>query len=212
MGLIEALRYYKDAYANAATKTYHDICVLIKEANDSHIYEDSMVEMIKHFESFEPSPKSDPLGIPTVGYGHVVVGGEPDYPWTEDQAAHILVQELEKRYVPNTRQAWDAKADKHWHNEEFDLLPPWVRAGLVSAVYNVGTSIISNASWPNKTTDAEAANVFYKYSTGKDRASGRRIRLAGLVRRRFCEWKLMTEAEIDFQPTGWREWYNRHKM
>lgn len=212
MNIFDMLSHYKQAYADAIAHSYEQLCVITKEANDSKVYESLMIEMIKHFESFEPTPQPDPLGIPTVGYGHVVTGGEPAYPWTKDQGATILLEELEKRYVPSAKAAWNSKPGKLWRVEEWDLLAPWVRAGIVSAVYNGGPAIITTCSWPQRATDDEAGSYFYKYSTGRDRSTGRRIRLAGLVRRRFCEWHLMTKAELDFEPLGWREWYNTHKL
>ena len=212
MTLLEMLALYRDRYAQVIHGGYEELCHMIKEANDTNMYRELMIEAVKHFEAFEPTPKPDPLGIPTVGYGHVVVGGEPPYPWTENQGAEYLVDELDQRYLPTAKHAWDSKPGKQWRIEEWDLLPPWTRAGLVSAVYNAGSGIITGGSWPTKPTDSEAGNIFYKYSTGRDRATGRRIRLPGLVRRRFFEWKLMTQAEIDFYPAGWQEWYHRHKL
>jgi len=162
-----------------------------------------LVQLVKHYEGFSATAKPDPLGIPTIGYGHVVVGGEPPAPWSERQAAEILAGELVE-YENMARDRWEEKTGQPWQD-----LTESKRAAYTSAVYNAGPTIISSGSWPLKTNPTEAAQAFYSWSTGV--SGGKRIRLAGLVRRRFTEWKLARTGILDFQPAGWQAWYNQHR-
>ena len=51
--------------------------------------------MIKKFEKFMPVPYKDPVGIRTIGYGHVIRYGEVyDEPLTEEEATLILDSDL----------------------------------------------------------------------------------------------------------------------
>ena len=157
----------------------------------------------KPFEQFFPNPYICPAGKRTVGYGHVIRGGEPPFPWTEPQAAEILLNEFIQTYAPKAKLAWNARKDRKFRTEEWDDLPSNIQAALMSAVYNCGPGIISRGSWVAK-PGIQGATSFYSWSRGGGK------RLAGLVRRRFCEWKLATTGEIDLEPAGWREWYNAH--
>lgn len=163
---------------------------------------DLTVDIIKEFEGYEPTPKPDPAGLPTVGYGHLIIEGEilPPFPWSMEEAVTYLIQELFQTYIPNTIDAWERV-----QSTTFESLPGHAKAALVSYVYNMGPDDLYNASWPNR-TGADRKEVYVSYSLdvfGK--------RWPGLVRRRFIEYKLMTTGDFDLQPPGWRDWYDGHK-
>lgn len=157
----------------------------------------------KPFERFYPNPYICPAGKRTVGYGHVIRGGEPPFPWTEPQAAEILMNEFIQTYGPKAEAAWNARKDRKFRSEMWDDLPVRIKGALMSAVYNCGPGIISRGSWVAKPGNGGATS-FYSWSRGGGK------RLSGLVRRRFCEWGLALTGEIDLEPDGWRDWYNSH--
>lgn len=181
-----------------------EIAKVKQQLADHQKMQDWLVLLVKHFEQFYANPYICPAGKRTVGYGHVIVGGEPPFPWTEEQASSILLAELEDDYLPKARTAWDAKSGKVWHTEAWDDLPPQVQAAVVSLVYNAGPGAVTQGSWPLKQGDA-AREAYYGWSKGGGK------RLPGLVRRRFSEWKLAETGELDLQPAGWQEWYESHK-
>lgn len=164
---------------------------------------EAALAIIKPFETFFPNPYICPAGKRTVGYGHVIRGGEPPYPWTEPQAAEILLNELIIKYEPSAETAWNARQDRQFRIEPWDDLPANIQAAIISAVYNCGSGIVSRGSWVAK-PGGRGSESFYSWSNGGGE------RQPGLVRRRFCEWNLALTGAIELQPDGWRAWYSSH--
>lgn len=129
------------------------------------------IDLIKRFEGFRPTPYRDPVGILTVGYGHVVRPGEKlKCPLTEDAASAMLLQDI------SLREAWMKGTIR---------VPVTANqyAALVSLVFNAGTAPIAGTLWHelNRGNYAAAAEQFLRW----DHAGGKV--LAGLTARRQAE-------------------------
>ncbi len=136
------------------------------------ITSDKGVNFIKHREGFEPTPKPDPIGILTVGYGHVCQAWED---WhtalTEAKGVDLLMKDLVWREhvvmdfvkVPLTQAQFDA---------------------LVSFVFNEGVEAFKDSTllrFLNAGSYAAAAIQFARWTIAGGRC------LKGLVARRLAE-------------------------
>lgn len=135
------------------------------------------LELIKRFESFSPTVYVCPAGYPTVGYGHVVLDGEPERlagGIDEDEAEDLLRLDagiaeravLRLIAVPLTDGQFDA---------------------LVSFVFNVGAGGLQRSTLRRKVNRDEHSAVpaeFMKWIW----AGGRKLK--GLVRRREAEARI----------------------
>lgn len=140
---------------------------------------DAGVELIKSFEGFEPNPYQDPVGLWTVGYGHLCANGGKDstcgdtgfsYPLTEATATELLKKDLP---------AYVACMPKHLTAGATLDKNQW--AALTSFTYNLGCGVLPDfAGRLNAGEDANTviADEFPKYIN----AGGKP--LDGLIRRR----------------------------
>lgn len=165
---------------------------------------DYLLPMVKEFEQFYPDWYTCPAGVRTIGYGHT--GRSSDLlpaPWTEEYASKILTGELELHYIPATIEAVTARGI-NW-----DRLKPHQQAALVSFAYNLGPGVIARATFIGKIA-AGAPDHDIEHSWRLWNMGGGKI-LPGLVRRRFSEAKLYLTGRLDYQPQGWRDYYEARK-
>jgi len=163
-----------------------------------------LLPLVKHFESFFPTWYKCSSGVATIGYGHTgSVMGLDAAPWTEEYASWVLQRELDALYIPATIEAL-AKA-----GIDYSLLSAAQQAAIVSACYNSGPGIISNGTWVrlfrSGASRIEVQNAFYKWNKSAGKIS------PGLVRRRFAEMKLFWEGKLDYDPDGWKDYYDSHR-
>jgi lysozyme len=148
--------------------------------------------IVKTFEKFEPKVYLDAVGVPTIGYGHVVKTGE-DFPGRISEADAIV---LLKQDVFIAEKAVDELAIGN--SRELDRHE---REALVSWTFNLGEGNL-------------AASMMLRYIIGYLNAAdvevheiaaqmirwvhGNGQRLGGLVRRRHCEaiWYMGAPDEI----------------
>jgi GH24 family phage-related lysozyme (muramidase) len=143
------------------------------------------VALIKEFEGFVRSPAPDPIGLPTVGYGHLCQTkgcGEVKYkfPLTEATATALLNDDL-PTYINCLGGKLTSKAklnDNQW-------------AAVVSLVFNVGCGGISGII--KRLNNGENAGTVIAQEFPKYVNAGGRP-LPGLVRRRKAEVALSQRA------------------
>jgi lysozyme len=139
------------------------------------------VSIIAAFEGYRPAPYADPIGIPTVCYGHTgsdVTLGQPAR--TAEQCKSLLSADLQT--------AWDIE-DRTITVE----LEPWTRAALASFIFNVGESTWRNSSvlaLINQGKVTAACDALLKYHMAGGKA------LQGLLRRREAERELCLGMEV----------------
>jgi GH24 family phage-related lysozyme (muramidase) len=114
-----------------------------------------------------------------------------------------MMGELELNYIPATIKAL---ADR---GIDWNTLKPYEQAALASFGYNAGVGAILEATFIRKIAagaparEIERAWWLWNQSGGKISP--------GLVRRRFCCTKLFLTGKLDFDPPGWRDYYEARK-
>lgn len=142
------------------------------------------IKLIKEFEGFFKNPYRDPVGLWTVGYGHLCGDGGTDskcsdtgfsYPLTEATATALL-----KKDLPNYTKCFPryltsgAKLNKNQY------------AALTSFTFNLGCGVLKN--FAGRLNKGEDASVVFAQEFPKYVNAGRPPRpLPGLIRRRKAE-------------------------
>lgn len=132
------------------------------------------LDLIKHFEGFEPKPYVCSAGKITIGYGHVILPGEDLTVLTQAEALALLARDMEKfEALVHMMVTVDLTQN------QFDA--------LVSFCYNCGPANLQKSTLlkhVNANNPERAAGEFKKWVF----AAGKRLR--GLERRREAEKKL----------------------
>ena len=139
------------------------------------------LELIKSFESLILGPYKDPVGVVTIGYGHVVLPGEVfHHPFTKADALEVLKKDLKIAENSVKSQVKIAVNDNEF-------------SALVSLVFNIGEGNFLKSSVLrrlNAGDRAGAANAFQLWNKARDRKTGIIRILPGLTRRRKAEREL----------------------
>lgn len=139
------------------------------------------LDLIKKYEGFFSKPYRDPIGIPTIGYGVIKYPNGKrvtmnDAPMTEKQASDMLLDLLNKTYVPELTRLLKSNINQN----QFDA--------LASFIYNLGGANLSKSTLLRKVNanpnDPSIANEFLRWN----KAGGKVLN--GLTKRRQSESSL----------------------
>ncbi|KAJ1737720.1 hypothetical protein LPJ78_005926 [Coemansia sp. RSA 989] len=141
------------------------------------------VNLIAQWEGFVASPKPDPIGLPTVGYGHLCqrkncAEVKYKFPLSKATAKQLLNDDLPK-YTKCLAGYLNSKVklnDNQW-------------AALTSWTFNVGCGNVKSSTLVKRLNKGENPNTVASQELPKWRMAGGRV-LQGLVNRRKAEVKL----------------------
>lgn len=142
--------------------------------------DDTGIALIKHFEGYYPYPYKDPVGIATIGFGHVIRKGEAIKPPLIGSEAVSLLES-------------DANATARHINRLIDVpLLPGQADALISFTFNLGAGTLQKSTLRrvvNARQNDKVSSEFMKW----DHAGGEI--LPGLVARRRAEAELYASGE-----------------
>lgn len=137
------------------------------------------LELIKKHEALRLAAYLDPVGVPTIGYGHtkgVKLG---------DKITKVQAEKFLKEDVGDAEGAVNNLVKVALNDNQF--------SALVSFVFNVGIGAFQQSTllrFLNQKQYSEVRGQLLRWVYGTDKKTGRKIRLAGLVARREDEAKL----------------------
>lgn len=141
-----------------------------------HITRDGL-NLIKHFEGFEPEIYLDAAGLPTIGYGHLIRKGEHkmfENGISEEEADALLADD-----VQIAERAVLRLINVPLTNNQFNA--------LVSFTFNLGSGALQRSTLRRKVNREEHAEVPAEFMRWVW-AGGRKLK--GLIRRREAEANL----------------------
>lgn len=141
------------------------------------------IDLIKHFEGCRLAVYHDPVGIPTVGYGHVV----------EDRVGTLITQAQADLWLVQDLEVSEKAVSKYVATE----INENQFAALVSFTFNLGSARLRESTllkFLNMGHPFDAANEFLKWT----KAGG--VFMPGLLRRRIGERALFLR-DIDSLAT-----------
>ncbi|KAM5474343.1 putative lysozyme [Microsporum audouinii] len=151
---------------------------------------DEAIALIKHFEGFVPRPAPDPIGLPTVGYGHLCrtkgCGEVPfPFPLTEESATELLHQDVKSPQQSITLSTADSV-----------VLNANQYGALVSWAFNVGGGAAKKSSLIKRLNQGQDVDTVIREELPLWNKAGGQV-LPGLVRRRKAEVELAMEHTDD---------------
>lgn len=129
--------------------------------------------VVSFYEGYEPTAYLDPVGIPTICYGHTATA-RLGQTLSQDECADLLEADLGQAF---------ATVDRRARVE----LPPPTRAALASFVYNVGAGNFTRSTLLRKLNQGDLRGACHEL-TRWVYAGGRKLN--GLVKRRATELEL----------------------
>jgi lysozyme len=164
------------------------------------------LKLVKHFEGLRLETYIDPVGIPTIGYGHTGRAAAPGARITEAEAEALLRADLGE-----AEQAVADLAAVPLSDDE--------RSALISFTFNLGRRNLEQSTLLKRLLSGDkpaAAEEFGRWIYGTVR--GTKVPLPGLVRRRAQERALFLGEAVDLageilppEPggRGERPWWRR---
>lgn len=149
---------------------------------------DKTIALIKEFEGFVPRPAPDPIGLPTVGYGHLcqtkTCSEAGPFPLTKTTATTLLKKDIGKF----------TKCIANMINDSVTLNDNQFGA-LVSWAFNVGCNNAQGSQLVKRLNRRESPNVVAAQELPKWNKAGSPLKvLPGLTRRRAAEVTLFKTA------------------
>lgn len=154
------------------------------------------IDLIKHFEGKRLTGYIDPVGIPTIGYGHTGPGVKVGVTISEEKAEELLLADLEKFETGVSKKLTISVGSNAF-------------SALVSFAFNTGLGNFGTSTLRKKLNAGDtrgASKEFPRWVKGT--INGRKVTLPGLVRRRKAERALFetpdgaTAAITPAAPTG----------
>ncbi|KUJ19003.1 lysozyme-like protein [Mollisia scopiformis] len=145
------------------------------------------ISLIKSFEGFVASPGSDPIGLPTVGYGHLCETkgcAEVPYPFplTTTTASELLASDL-KKFEQCVSE--DIDSSIHLNANQYGALVSWA--------YNVGCDNVASSTLIKRLNAKDTPDTVASEELPKWDMAGGQVE-PGLQRRRAAEVKLFETA------------------
>jgi GH24 family phage-related lysozyme (muramidase) len=144
------------------------------------------ISLIKEFEGFVASPSPDPVGLPTVGYGHLCKTSSCSeagpFPLTEARATTLLNNDL-KAFTSCLNSA--VSSSVKLSDNQFGALTSWT--------FNEGCGAMETSTLVKRLNAGDSPNTVAAQELPKWDLAGGQV-LQGLVRRRAAEVKLFQTA------------------
>ncbi|KAF8064230.1 glycoside hydrolase family 24 protein, partial [Lyophyllum atratum] len=155
---------------------------------------DATVSLIKSFEGFVASPAPDPIGLPTVGFGHLCKSAGCaevpfKFPLSQSTAAQLLQTDV-KQFVTCINGA--VNKDVVLNDNQLGALTAWS--------FNVGCGAAKKSTLVKRLNAGEDANTVAAQELPRFNKAGGKV-LKGLTRRRAAEVKLFqTPSTVKAHP------------
>jgi len=140
--------------------------------------------MAAKWEGYAPKVYADPVGIPTYCYGETEnVTKDPTRIYTKGECLDLLRARMRRDYAPQIAQCLP------------EVVPNrYIFGALIDASYNAGAAAVCSSTTARQIKAGMLANACRSfedwYVTARDRRTGVRVKLTGLVNRRKDEAQL----------------------
>ncbi|KAK2609289.1 hypothetical protein QQS21_002224 [Conoideocrella luteorostrata] len=148
---------------------------------------DATVQLIRSSEGFEPSPKPDPVGLPTVGYGHKCQNSgcsevQFPFPLNEDTGTQLLKSDITPAQQCITL---GTGSNVHLNTNQYGALVSWT--------FNIGCGAAKSSSLIKRLNAGEDPNAVIANELPQWNKGGGKV-LPGLTTRRNKEVALAQTA------------------
>jgi lysozyme len=135
------------------------------------------------FEGYSAKVYKDPAGIPTACYGETeLVRLDPSHIYAKTECMALLRERLRRDYAPRLLQCVPAFIDLRYQYQFGSLLDASYNAGWAAACKSRMADAFRASQWAQG-----CAGFDGWYVTARDRRTGQRVALKGLVNRRKAE-------------------------